>query len=132
VRWGPFIEGDLNDRESLERTIREHDVSAVIHFAAYAYVGESMQHPEKYFSNNVVNTLNLLEAMRITAVSHIVFSSTCATYGLPARVPIDEQHPQIPVNPYGESKLFVERALKWYGVAHGMKCGLEIFQCRGC
>ena len=132
VRWGPFIEGDLNDRESLERTIREHDVSAVIHFAAYAYVGESMQHPEKYFSNNVVNTLNLLEAMRITAVSHIVFSSTCATYGLPGRVPIDEQHPQTPVNPYGESKLFVERALKWYGVAYGMKSvALRYFNAAG-
>jgi UDP-glucose-4-epimerase GalE len=132
VRWGPFIEGDLSERESLERAIREHGVSAVVHFAAYAYVGESMLHPEKYFSNNVVNTLNLLEAMRSTRVRHIVFSSTCATYGLPDRVPIDEQHSQKPVNPYGESKLFIERALKWYGLAHGLKSvALRYFNAAG-
>ena len=121
VKWGPFIEGDLNDRALLEKVIREHAVSAVIHFAAYAYVGESMQYPEKYFNNNVVNTLNLLDAMTSCGTGAIVFSSTCATYGMPERLPIDEQHPQNPVNPYGESKLFVERALKWYEVAHGIK-----------
>ncbi len=121
VQWGPFIEGDLNDSVLLERVIRDYAVEAVIHFAAYAYVGESMQYPEKYFSNNVVNTLNLLEAMRTCGSRYIVFSSTCATYGLPQRIPIDEQHPQNPVNPYGESKLFIERALKWYEVAHGFK-----------
>jgi UDP-arabinose 4-epimerase len=121
VKWGPFIEGDLSQCELLERAIREHDVSAVVHFAAYASVGESMRRPEIYFANNVVNTLNLLDAMRNTGVSDIVFSSSCATYGLPEQVPIDEQHPQKPVNPYGESKLFVERALTWYGLAHGLK-----------
>lgn len=121
VKWGPFIEGDLNDRLLLERVIRKHAVAAVIHFAAYAYVGESMQYPEKYFSNNVVNTLNLLDAMKSCSTGYIVFSSTCATYGIPQSLPIDEQHPQNPVNPYGESKLFIERALKWYEVAHGLK-----------
>jgi UDP-glucose-4-epimerase GalE len=132
VRWGPFIEGDLADRELLARVMREHAVTAVVHFAAYAYVGESMQFPEKYFSNNVVNTLNLLEAMRDCGVGNIVFSSTCATYGFPERIPIDEQHPQNPVNPYGESKLFVERALKWYGVAHGLKSvSLRYFNAAG-
>ena len=121
VKWGPFIEGDLNDRALLEQVIREHAVTAVIHFAAYAYVGESMQYPEKYFSNNVVNTLNLLDAMKSCGTGTIVFSSTCATYGLPERLPIDERHPQNPVNPYGESKLFVERVLKWYEVAYGIR-----------
>ena len=121
VKWGPFIKGDLNDRALLEQVIREHAVTAVIHFAAYAYVGESMQYPEKYFSNNVVNTLNLLDAMKSCGTGTIVFSSTCATYGLPERLPIDERHPQNPVNPYGESKLFVERVLKWYEVAYGIR-----------
>lgn len=121
VKWGPFVEGDLSNRQLLEDVIRQHNVCAVIHFAAYAYVGESMQYPEKYFSNNVVNTLNLLDAMHACDTRHIVFSSTCATYGLPERLPIDEQHPQNPVNPYGESKLFVEKALKWYDSAHGLK-----------
>jgi len=83
VKWGPFIEGDLADRALLEQVMREHSVQAVIHFAAYAYVGESMQQPGKYFANNVVNTLNLLDAMHNAGVQHIVFSSTCATYGLP-------------------------------------------------
>ena len=132
VKWGPFIEGDLADRALLEQVTREHSVLAVIHFAAFAYVGESMQEPGKYFANNVVNTLNLLEAMRGAGVQHIVFSSTCATYGLPERVPIDEQHPQKPVNPYGESKLFVERALKWYAVAHGLNwAALRYFNAAG-
>jgi len=132
VKWGPFIEGDLADRTLLERVMREHSVGAVIHFAAYAYVGESMQQPGKYFANNVVNTLNLLDAMHAVGVSRIVFSSTCATYGLPERVPIDEQHRQQPVNPYGESKLFVERALKWYEVAHGLQsAALRYFNAAG-
>ena len=132
VKWGPFIEGDLADRALLEQVMREHSVLAVIHFAAFAYVGESMQEPGKYFANNVVNTLNLLEAMRGAGVQHIVFSSTCATYGLPERVPIDEQHPQKPVNPYGESKLFVERALKWYAVAHELNwAALRYFNAAG-
>jgi UDP-glucose-4-epimerase GalE len=132
VKWGPFIEGDLADRALLEQVMREHAVQAVIHFAAYAYVGESMQQPGKYFANNVVNTLNLLDAMHSAGVQHIVFSSTCATYGLPERVPIDEQHPQKPVNPYGESKLFVERALRWYEVAHGLKwAALRYFNAAG-
>jgi UDP-glucose-4-epimerase GalE len=132
VRWGPFIEGDLSDKNLLQQVMREHAVAAVVHFAAFAYVGESMQCPEKYFANNVVNTLNLLDAMQGTDVPHIVFSSTCATYGLPKRIPIDETHPQKPVNPYGESKLFVERALHWYEVAHGLKsAALRYFNAAG-
>jgi len=132
VRWGPFIEGDLADRELLDQVIREHPIRAVIHFAAYAYVGESMYAPGRYFENNVGNTVNLLEAMRGRGVEPIVFSSTCATYGMPETLPIDESHPQRPVNPYGESKLFVERALHWYGVAHGVRsAALRYFNAAG-
>lgn len=121
VKWGPFVEGELGDAAHLARTFREYAIDAVIHFAAYAYVGESMTDPGKYFRNNVVNTLNLLDTMAANQVKHIVFSSTCATYGIPERVPIDEAHPQRPVNPYGESKLFVEKALHWHGVAHDLR-----------
>jgi len=132
VRWGPLAEVDLADRAEIERVLREHDVRAVIHFAAFAYVGESMSDPGKYFRNNVVNTLNLLEAMGAAGVERIVFSSTCATYGIPARVPIAENDPQHPVNPYGESKLFVERALHWHGVAHGLRwMALRYFNAAG-
>jgi UDP-arabinose 4-epimerase len=132
VRWGPFEQADLADRQSVERVLREHRIGAVIHFAAYAYVGESMTDPGKYFRNNVVNTLNLLEAMRAAGVGRIVFSSTCATYGVPQAVPIGEDHPQLPVNPYGESKLFVERALHWNGVAHGLRwMALRYFNAAG-
>jgi UDP-glucose-4-epimerase GalE len=132
VKWGPFIEGDLSDKVLLKKTLADHDIEAVIHFAAYAYVGESMEQPQKYFTNNVVNTLSLLDVMHDAGVGHIVFSSTCATYGLPERVPIDESHPQQPVNPYGESKLFIERALKWYDVAYAMKSvALRYFNAAG-
>ena len=119
VRWGPLVEGDLADAGRLTDAMRRFQVAAVLHFAAFAYVGESIQQPGRYFGNNVVNTLTLLEAMRTSAVRHIVFSSTCATYGIPDRVPIPESALQRPVNPYGESKLMVERMLHWYGTAHG-------------
>ena len=120
VRWGPLVEGDLADGRHLAETLRRHDIAAVMHFAAYAYVGESMAQPGLYFRNNVANSLVLLEAMREAAVKRIVFSSTCATYGTPAAIPIRESAPQQPVNPYGESKLMIERALHWHGVAHGL------------
>jgi UDP-arabinose 4-epimerase len=120
VRWGPFVEADLADRARLAETLRHYEIAAVMHFAAFAYVGESMTKPELYFNNNVVNTIGLLDAMLAARVRHIVFSSTCATYGTPDTVPITEDTPQRPVNPYGETKLMIERALYWYGQAHGM------------
>ena len=120
VRWGPLVVGDLADRGLLQAVLREYRVEAVVHFAAYAYVPESVSNPRKYFRNNVANTLNLLEAMLDNGVRHIVFSSSCASYGLPESVPIREDHPQRPVNPYGESKLFVERVLDSYGQAYGL------------
>jgi UDP-arabinose 4-epimerase len=119
VRWGPLIVGDLRDVELLRSTMRAYAIEAVVHFAASAYVGESMQAPTKYFRNNVIGSLSLLEAIQAEGVRAIVLSSTCATYGVPERVPITEAHPQHPVNPYGESKLFVEKALRWYGEIHG-------------
>jgi UDP-arabinose 4-epimerase len=120
VRWGPFIEMDLSNREGLAQVFQQYRIAAVIHFAAFAYVGESMREPAEYFRNNVVNTLNLLDAMRAGGVGRIVFSSTCATYGEPLQIPIPEDHSQRPVNPYGESKLMVERLLAWYGQAYGL------------
>jgi len=120
VRWGPFVEGDLSNRGTLHNIFREYRFEAVIHFAAFAYVGESMHAPSEYFRNNFVNTLNLLDAMRESGVRPIVFSSTCATYGIPEKVPIAENHSQNPVNPYGETKLMVERALGWYERAYGL------------
>jgi UDP-arabinose 4-epimerase len=119
VRWGPLVEADLADSDRLADTFQRYDVAAVMHFAAFAYVGESVIKPEVYFHNNVTNSLKLLEAMRAHDVRRIVFSSTCATYGIPEQVPVSESAFQRPVNPYGESKLMVERMLQWYGSAHG-------------
>lgn len=132
VRWGPLIVGDLLDGELLPRVLCDYEVAAIMHFAAYAYVGESMAEPGKYFTNNVVGSINLLQAARSVGVRHIVFSSTCATYGLPDQVPIDEDQPQRPINPYGESKLFIERALYWWGQAHGLAwAALRYFNAAG-
>jgi UDP-arabinose 4-epimerase len=132
VKWGPFVEGDLADGAAIRRALAQYKVSAVVHFAAYAYVGESVTNPRKYYRNNVVGTLNLLDAMLDEGVRDVVFSSTCATYGDPVRVPIDEQHPQRPVNPYGETKLAIERALHWYQRAHGLRfAALRYFNAAG-
>ena len=132
VRWGPLVEGDLADPALLRRVMKEHAIDAVMHFAAYAYVGESMDDPGKYFRNNVANTVNLLDAMVASGVDSLVFSSTCATYGVPEQVPIGEDHPQRPINPYGESKLFIERALHWYREAHGIRAfALRYFNAAG-
>jgi len=121
VKWGPLVEGDLADKALIDTVMREHSIKAVVHFAAYTYVGESMENPGKYFQNNVTNTVNLLESMRDSDVENIVFSSTCATYGMPQSMPIDETHPQAPINTYGETKLIIEKALHWFGVAHGIR-----------
>src|SRR4051794_7062470 len=132
VRWGPFVRGDLADGAMVRRVLRDYKVQAVLHFAAYAYVGESMTAPGKYFQNNFCNTVSLLEAMREERVSRIVFSSTCATYGNPLRSPLDEDHPQNPVNPYGESKLFVEKMLDRFRAAHGFHyAALRYFNAAG-
>ena len=121
VRWGPLVEGDLADGVLVRRVLQDYAIEAVLHFAASAYVGESMADPRKYFHNNVANSLALLDAMLDVGVKRIVFSSTCATYGAPETVPLPEEHPQRPVNPYGESKLMVERLLYWYGHAYDLR-----------
>jgi len=132
VKWGPFERGDLADAAFVAGVFERHRPEAVIHFAASAYVGESMTNPRKYFHNNTANTLQLLDIMLDHDVRRFVFSSTCATYGVPQRVPIDEAHPQAPVNPYGESKLFVERILHWYGEAYGLtSVALRYFNASG-
>lgn len=132
VRWGPLERGSLSDPARLAEVFASARIDAVVHFAASALVGESMTDPAKYFRNNAVGTLNLLEAMRAAGVGTIVFSSTCATYGTPVRVPIDETHPQAPMNPYGESKLMVEKMLRWYGDAYGLRwIALRYFNAAG-
>lgn len=132
VQWGPLIAADLGDRAAIAMAFEQYSIEAVLHLAALAYVGESMQAPALYFRNNVVNTLNLLDAMSLRGVRTIVFSSTCATYGNPQKIPINEDHIQAPVNPYGESKLMVERLLHWYGSVYGLRwAALRYFNAAG-
>lgn len=127
-----FVEGDLVDRQSIEKTLARQRPDAVMHFAANALVGESMQNPSKYFRNNIANGLNLLDAIVGGGVEKIVFSSTCAIFGPPERVPIDETMPAQPINPYGESKLAFEKILRWYGQIHGLKfISLRYFNAAG-
>ena len=121
VKWGELVVGDLNDPQALKELFDRYEFDAVFHFAAYAYVGESVTNPEKYYFNNVSNTLKLLHAMREHGVNKIIFSSTCATYGEPERVPITEDMPQNPINPYGATKLMVERIFKDYHTAYGLQ-----------
>jgi UDP-glucose 4-epimerase len=127
-----FVQGDLMDVPSLTRALADSGSEAVMHFAANALVGESMINPVKYFRNNVTGGLHLLEAMTQTGVKKIVFSSTCATFGTPERVPIDETLPQKPINPYGESKLMFEQMLRWFDELHGIKyVALRYFNAAG-
>ncbi len=132
VKWGPLEVGDLADRQRLGAVIEKYNPKAIIHFAAYAYVGESLENPGKYYRNNIGGTLNILEAMRDHGIVNIVFSSTCATYGIPESLPIPEDHPQSPINPYGASKLMVERILKDFAYAHGIRyVSLRYFNAAG-
>jgi UDP-glucose-4-epimerase GalE len=119
VKWGPLEEGDIADRDRLDEVLQSYQPIAVIHFAAYAYVGESVLDPGKYYSNNVAGTLSLLEAMRARALKTLIFSSTCATYGIPETQPITEDTPQRPINPYGSSKLMIEQILADYAASYG-------------
>ncbi|MBW4563610.1 MAG: UDP-glucose 4-epimerase GalE [Mojavia pulchra JT2-VF2] len=116
-----LVVGDTADRALLDQIFQTHDIAAVMHFSAYAYVGESVTDPAKYYRNNVLGTLTLLEAMLAASVKKFVFSSTCATYGVPEVVPIPENHPQNPINPYGATKLMVERILSDFDVAYSLK-----------
>ena len=128
-----FVLADLADIESLEQLFQNHKIDAVVHFAAFAYVGESVEAPEKYYYNNVVGTLNLLKVMLAHGVKKIVFSSTCATYGEPHYTPIDEKHNQTPINPYGRSKLMIEQIFADYEKSYGLQyIALRYFNAAGC
>ena len=127
-----FVRGDLADRTQIEGALSSARPDAVMHFAANALVGESMRDPSKYFRNNICNGLNLLDAMIATRVPRIIFSSTCAIFGLPERLPIEETTPARPINPYGESKLVFEKILHWYDRIHGLKfVSLRYFNAAG-
>ena len=128
-----FVHADLADKYSLQQLFDTHKIEAVIHFAAFTYVGESVTDPQKYYINNVVGTTNLLNAMLQHGVKKIVFSSTCATYGEPQYIPMDEKHPQSPINPYGRTKLMIEQIFADYERAHGLKhIALRYFNAAGC
>jgi UDP-glucose-4-epimerase GalE len=132
ARWGPLEEGDIRDGPRLDAAFARHRIDAVMHFAALAYVGESVREPALYYRNNVGGTLELLDAMRRAGVGRLVFSSTCATYGVPARMPITEDLPQQPINPYGATKLMIERVLRDYDAAYGLRSvALRYFNAAG-
>lgn len=132
VAGAPLEKADLMDRVSLKYVFDKYDIGAVIHFAAYSLVGESVENPQKYYQNNVTGTLNLLDVMLEHGVKKIVFSSTCATYGNPQYMPIDEKHPQAPINPYGQTKLTIENIFRDYAKAYGLKyIALRYFNAAG-
>ena len=120
VKWGPLVRGDISDRAVLDHVFSTYKPAAVLHFAAFAYVGESVISPDKYYRNNVAGTITLLDAVRDHGCSRLVFSSTCATYGIPHKIPIKEDHEQKPINPYGWSKLMIEQILRDYEKAYGL------------
>jgi UDP-glucose-4-epimerase GalE len=132
IKWGPLEEGDISDRQRLEAVLRKYKPAAVMHFAAYAYVGESVENPAKYYLNNAAGTLSMLESIRKCNIEKIIFSSTCATYGMPDQIPIAEEHPQKPINPYGRSKLMIEWILQDYSAAYDLNfVSLRYFNAAG-
>jgi UDP-glucose-4-epimerase GalE len=132
VKWGPLLEGSLSDRNFLRQTFSEFDFVAVMHFAAFCYVGESVKMPDRYYRNNVANTLNLLDTMVENNVRRLIFSSSCATYGEPSQLPITEETRQIPISPYGRTKLMVENVLNDYQRSFGINyTSLRYFNAAG-
>jgi UDP-arabinose 4-epimerase len=132
VKWGPLVKGDIRDSDAVRQAITSYQAEAVLHFAASAYVGESLVDPKKYYENNVAGSLALLEGMLQAGCRHIVFSSSCAIYGEPTKLPIAETLPKTPVNPYGRSKLMVEHVLSDYALAYGLNSiALRYFNASG-
>lgn len=132
VKWGPFIKASMSDSNLLGGIFEKYQIVAVMHFAAFCYVGESVTEPAKYYRNNVSETINLLQIMIEKRVSNFIFSSTCATYGEPMEIPITEEHPQNPINPYGKSKLMVEQILDDFKNAYGLQSiSLRYFNATG-
>jgi len=132
VKWGPLIESSIDDADVLDHIFQKFQILAVMHFAAFAYVGESVKFPLDYYRNNVSTTVTLLESMVKNNISNFIFSSTCATYGEPNKIPITETHPQNPMTPYGKSKLMVEQIIDDVKKAHGLSCiALRYFNAAG-
>ena len=132
VRWGPLVVGDIADRSLVAATLRRNRIQAVMHFAALIEVGLSVREPLEFFDNNVAGTMALLRAVSACGIRAVVFSSTCAVYGVPVRLPLDEDHPRAPINPYGASKLMVEQVLDWADAAHGIRhAALRYFNAAG-
>ena len=132
VKWGEFFLGDLKDEKQIRGCFEKYPIEAVMHFGAFAYVGESVANPAKYYGNNIISAINLLDVMRDFNVKYFIFSSTCATYGLPKEIPIAEDHPQCPINPYGKGKLMIEEILRDYDKAYGIKyINLRYFNAAG-
>jgi UDP-glucose-4-epimerase GalE len=121
VKYGPFFEGSMNDSSLLEKIFSDYPISAVMHFAAFCYVGESVEEPARYYQNNVANTLTLLEVMVEKKIGNFIFSSSCASYGEPVEIPMTEDHPQKPISPYGRTKLMVEQILDDFRTAYGLE-----------
>ncbi len=132
ILGGKFIKGDISDKKLLHKIFSRNKIDAVVHFAAFAYVGESVENPSKYYNNNVASTITLLDSMIEHGVKNFIFSSTCATYGVPEKMPVTEDMEQNPINPYGASKLMIERIVKDYAVAYGLKyCIFRYFNAAG-
>jgi UDP-glucose-4-epimerase GalE len=132
VKWGPFFKGSMNDSALLSKLFSDYPVAAVMHFAAFCYVGESVTHPAQYYENNVSNTIALLKVMVEKKVPNFIFSSSCATYGQPLEIPISEEHPQRPISPYGRTKVMVEQILEDYRSAYGLESvSLRYFNAAG-
>jgi UDP-glucose 4-epimerase len=132
VKWGQMVLGDLANREQLRLCFEKYPIEAVMHFGGFTYVGESVNDPAKYYQNNLINTLNLVDVMKAFGVKYFVFSSSCAVYGIPHTIPIDETEPQKPINPYGKTKSMVEEILKDYDRAYGIKhVNLRYFNAAG-
>ena len=132
VKWGPLEIGDILDENCLKEVIKKHKPSIIIHFAAYAYVGESVKKPDLYYQNNVIGTFNLLKVLEDIKFPYLIFSSSCSVYGNPKKIPINESHPQKPVNPYGKSKLMIEHMLRSFDSVYGLKSiSLRYFNAAG-
>lgn len=132
VKWGVFVLGDLSNREQIRDSFKKYQIDAVMHFSAYASVEESLTHPSKYYNNNVINTINLLDTMVEFGIKNIIFSSSCAIYGEPKEIPIKENHSKNPCNPYGKSKFMIEEILKDYDKAYGLNyISLRYFNAAG-
>lgn len=132
VKWGEFYLGDLSNKEQIRLCFQKYRIEAVMHFSAFAYVGESVIDPAKYYQNNVINTLNLLEVMKEFDVQYFIFSSSCSVYGMPEELPITENHSKKPMSPYGRTKFMIEEILKDYDRAYDMKhINLRYFNAAG-